>query len=117
MVHEVHVQGLEVVGTLPRELDGVYIRNGPNPKFPPDGPGNYHWCSLYPALCPKHGIAFLVEMEPQTYVLGYCSWCLPHLTLIIFTTHHQGNSCTALTGHERAAADPSSRHKRHRVVQ
>ena len=46
VVHEMHVQGLEVVGTLPRELDGVYIRNGPNPKFPPDGPSNYHWCLL-----------------------------------------------------------------------
>ena len=43
-----YVQGLEVVGTLPRELDGIFIRNGPNPQFPPEGPGpgNYHWYVL-----------------------------------------------------------------------
>lgn len=42
VVHEMYVQGLEVVGTLPRELDGIFIRNGPNPQFPPEG--DYHWC-------------------------------------------------------------------------
>lgn len=49
VAHEVHVQGLEVLGVLPRELDGVFIRNGPNPRFPPHGPGNYHWCA---GVCP-----------------------------------------------------------------
>lgn len=33
---------LEVVGTLPPELDGRYLRNGPNPLQDPD-PANYHW--------------------------------------------------------------------------
>ncbi len=33
--------GLVVVGKLPAELDGMYVRNGPNPQFPPIGP--YHW--------------------------------------------------------------------------
>jgi carotenoid cleavage dioxygenase-like enzyme len=32
---------LEVVGTIPPELDGTYFRNGPNPAFEP--PGRYHW--------------------------------------------------------------------------
>ncbi len=32
---------LPVVGTLPRELNGTYYRNGPNPAFDP--PGRYHW--------------------------------------------------------------------------
>jgi len=32
---------LEVVGELPRDLSGVYYRNGPNPAFEP--PGRYHW--------------------------------------------------------------------------
>src|SRR5690349_7168022 len=33
--------GLEVVGELPPDLVGVYLRNGPNPQFAP--PGRYHW--------------------------------------------------------------------------
>jgi carotenoid cleavage dioxygenase-like enzyme len=32
---------LEVVGAIPRELNGTYYRNGPNPAFEP--PGRYHW--------------------------------------------------------------------------
>jgi carotenoid cleavage dioxygenase len=32
---------LQVVGTIPRELNGTYFRNGPNPAFEP--PGRYHW--------------------------------------------------------------------------
>jgi carotenoid cleavage dioxygenase len=32
---------LEIVGTLPADLDGVYVRNGPNPQFTPAG--RYHW--------------------------------------------------------------------------
>ncbi len=31
----------EVVGELPADLSGVYVRNGSNPKYPP--PGRYHW--------------------------------------------------------------------------
>ncbi len=33
---------LEVTGTLPPELDGRYVRNGPNPFETPD-PASYHW--------------------------------------------------------------------------
>lgn len=41
-VHEeVTVENLKVLGTLPPELDGMYVRNGPNPQFPPRGA--YHW--------------------------------------------------------------------------
>ncbi len=32
---------LPVVGDLPRELDGSFFRNGPNPQFAPRG--RYHW--------------------------------------------------------------------------
>jgi len=32
---------LEVVGELPRELNGTFYRNGPNPAFEPRG--RYHW--------------------------------------------------------------------------
>jgi carotenoid cleavage dioxygenase len=41
-VHEeVTVEHLKVVGRLPRELDGIFVRNGPNPQFPPRN--RYHW--------------------------------------------------------------------------
>jgi carotenoid cleavage dioxygenase-like enzyme len=32
---------LEVIGEIPADLEGVYLRNGPNPTFPPAG--RYHW--------------------------------------------------------------------------
>lgn len=38
---EVTADRLEVVGKLPPGLDGMYVRNGPNPRFAPRGP--YHW--------------------------------------------------------------------------
>jgi len=34
-------EDLEVVGEIPRELNGTYYRNGPNPAFEPRG--RYHW--------------------------------------------------------------------------
>jgi len=41
-VHEeVTAENLPVVGELPAELDGMYVRNGPNPQFDPIG--RYHW--------------------------------------------------------------------------
>lgn len=42
-VHEeVTALDLPVTGTLPPELDGRYLRNGPNPVVEPD-PATYHW--------------------------------------------------------------------------
>jgi carotenoid cleavage dioxygenase len=32
---------LEVTGELPRDLHGMYVRNGPNPRYRPTG--KYHW--------------------------------------------------------------------------
>src|ERR1043166_8760477 len=41
-VHEeVTIADLKVFGKLPPELDGMFVRNGPNPQFPPIK--NYHW--------------------------------------------------------------------------
>lgn len=34
-------EDLRVAGQVPRELDGIFLRNGPNPQFPPRG--RYHW--------------------------------------------------------------------------
>lgn len=41
VVDEITADDLEVVGEIPRDLNGVYLRNGPNPRFDP--PGRYHW--------------------------------------------------------------------------
>jgi carotenoid cleavage dioxygenase len=38
---ELVADDLVVLGQLPRELDGLFVRNGPNPQFPPAG--RYHW--------------------------------------------------------------------------
>jgi carotenoid cleavage dioxygenase-like enzyme len=38
---EVTALDLELVGELPDDLNGVYVRNGPNPQFDPNG--RYHW--------------------------------------------------------------------------
>ena len=32
---------IKVIGELPKELSGMFVRNGPNPQFPPIG--KYHW--------------------------------------------------------------------------
>ena len=34
-------QDLEVIGEIPADLDGVFVRNGPNPRYTPEG--RYHW--------------------------------------------------------------------------
>ncbi len=39
---EVTLTDLPVTGTIPTELTGRYLRNGPNPVTPPD-PDAYHW--------------------------------------------------------------------------
>ncbi|MBX7096810.1 MAG: carotenoid oxygenase family protein [Myxococcaceae bacterium] len=41
VTQELDVAKLEVTGALPKELDGLYVRNSPNPHFQP--PGKYHW--------------------------------------------------------------------------
>ncbi len=42
MDEELTLEALEVAGTIPPELDGRYIRIGPNPAAPAN-PGSYHW--------------------------------------------------------------------------
>ena len=39
--HEIAAEDLQVIGCLPEDLNGLYVRNGPNPRFPPVG--RYHW--------------------------------------------------------------------------
>ncbi len=38
---EIVAEDLEVVGEIPSDLEGLYVRNGPNPRFPAGG--RYHW--------------------------------------------------------------------------
>ena len=38
---ELTVDNLAVIGRIPENLAGIYLRNGPNPQFPPLG--RYHW--------------------------------------------------------------------------
>jgi len=38
---EITADNLPVLGTLPAEMDGMFVRNGPNPQFPPIK--YYHW--------------------------------------------------------------------------
>ena len=41
-VHEeITVDNLTIIGELPRDLNGMFVRNGPNPRFKPEG--SYHW--------------------------------------------------------------------------
>ena len=38
---EIDAADLPVAGKVPEDLRGVYLRNGPNPKFPPLGSYTY----------------------------------------------------------------------------
>ena len=38
---EIASDTLEVIGELPSELSGMFLRNGPNPQYSPIG--QYHW--------------------------------------------------------------------------
>src|SRR5215510_16160387 len=38
---EITADDLPVIGEIPKDLEGVYLRNGPNPIFAPRG--RYHW--------------------------------------------------------------------------
>ena len=42
VTEEITATDLEVIGTLPEQLDGRYLRNGPNPIGPID-PATHHW--------------------------------------------------------------------------
>lgn len=50
---EITAHDLEVIGEIPDDLNGLYVRNGPNPKVQPTG--RYHWFDGDGML---HGIHF-----------------------------------------------------------
>ena len=39
--NEIQAENLKVIGKIPTELEGMFVRNGPNPQFSPIG--QYHW--------------------------------------------------------------------------
>ncbi len=39
---EIDIDLTEVIGEIPKDLSGAFLRNGPNPMFIPD-PENHHW--------------------------------------------------------------------------
>jgi carotenoid cleavage dioxygenase-like enzyme len=41
VVDEINADDLEIIGEIPRDLNGVYLRNGPNRRYA--APGRYHW--------------------------------------------------------------------------
>lgn len=41
VLEELTVDNLTVIGNIPKDLNGLYVRNGPNPQLPPKG--SYHW--------------------------------------------------------------------------
>ena len=53
MTEEVTLEDLTVIGTIPEQLNGRYLRNGPNPAAQPD-PASYHW---FTGAGMVHGIA------------------------------------------------------------
>ncbi len=53
MTGEVTLESLAVTGTIPPELNGRYLRNGPNPAIAPN-PASYHW---FTGAGMVHGIA------------------------------------------------------------
>lgn len=38
---EISAENLTVIGEIPKDLNGMYVRNGPNPRYAPQG--RYHW--------------------------------------------------------------------------
>ena len=39
--NEIQAENMKVIGKIPTELEGMFVRNGPNPQFSPIG--QYHW--------------------------------------------------------------------------
>lgn len=65
---EITADNLQVIGELPEELSGMFVRNGPNPQFEPIG--QYHWFdgdSMLHGLRIAHGKASYLNRYVRTY--------------------------------------------------
>jgi len=83
VAEEVTLTDLEVEGELPRELDGRYVRNGPNPPGPVN-PATHHW---FIGAGMVHGVRLAggraqwyrnryVGGGPNTHVIGFAGTTL-----------------------------------------
>ena len=64
---EITADKLKVIGHVPPELNGMYVRNGPNPQFTPLG--HYHWFDgdgMLHAICLRDGEATYFNRYVQT---------------------------------------------------
>ena len=78
---EMTLDHLTVIGSLPYELNGLYLRNGPNPQFAPIG--RYHWFDgdgMIHAVQLRDGHAIYRNRYVQTQALaieqkhGHAEW-------------------------------------------
>ena len=68
---EITAEDLEVIGEIPRDLNGVYLRNGPNRRY--DAPGRYHWFDgdgMVHAMAFENGRARYSNRYVRTRALG-----------------------------------------------
>jgi carotenoid cleavage dioxygenase len=61
-VSEADASDLKVIGSLPKAVNGVYARTGPNPVLPVSG--DYHWCDP------------LWQLLGQAYFVGVSAYAL-----------------------------------------
>lgn len=79
---EIDVEGLEVVGQIPTDLDGAYLRNGPNPRFDPlghyvyplDGDGMVHRLSLHDGRADYRNRFVRTPMVVEEERVGHAIW-------------------------------------------
>lgn len=82
VVDEVDVSGLEVVGELPADLAGAYLRNGPNPRFAPigsyvyplDGDGMVHRVTVEGGRARYDNKFVRTEMVAEEERAGHALW-------------------------------------------
>ena len=82
VVDEVDVAGLEVLGELPADLAGTYLRNGPNPRFAPigsyvyplDGDGMVHRVTIEGGRARYDNRFVRTEMVVEEERAGHALW-------------------------------------------
>ncbi|KAK3270750.1 hypothetical protein CYMTET_20867 [Cymbomonas tetramitiformis] len=65
---EVTAKSLPVVGTMPADLDGVFLRTGPNPKFPVINEEQYGWFDGDGHI---HGIQVAHDAQSKEALVSY----------------------------------------------
>eukprot|EP00898_Chlorokybus_atmophyticus_P006562 jgi/Chlat1/6907/Chrsp52S06635 len=125
VLDELFVENLEVVGKLPAELNGEFVRNGPNPKLPPrhgyhafDGDGMLHGVRIKDGKATyinrfvrtarlaqeeAHGRPIFIKMGDVVGFIGLLKlllWKLRVLLGAVDVTDGYGTANTALVYHD-----------------